>query len=179
MLGPPPSDCLVKLPRPHSWRFTVLSPLLKAGVMAMGPSPNSRFSRLSSTRGAGNASGLLHLVLVIQCLQIHTSLLGSFMGSHFLDASIKSLRCQAAVHPPHPTPAAVGGHSQGCCVLDLLQSVISKEPTDVSRSYVKCLVDGIRMLCMHPVKPVCFSTWGMHHSHLGLFFLTSTDAWRL
>lgn len=52
-------------------------------------------------------------------------------------------------------------------------SVISKEPTDVSRSYVKCLGDGSWMPCVRPVRTepvsqlgVCISiAWGPFYFH--------------
>lgn len=57
-----PWCCSGKVIQPMLIEVNVLFSLLKEGVT--GPSPGSRFSRLSSAREAGNASGLPHLVLV-------------------------------------------------------------------------------------------------------------------
>ena len=132
----------------------------------MGPSPNSHFGHLSSaweletqwTRTPGSCHS--------QCLQIHTCLCVSFTRSHFLEVSIMALRCQAAVLPP-------GWWSQPGKLLSwfITLSVISKEPAEVSRSYVKCLVDGRCMPCVRPVQTEHVShLGGLHQNHLGLFF---------
>lgn len=53
---------------------------------------SSHASRLSST---WEARELLHLVLVTLGVCRPTLLVGSFMGSHFLDVFVMALRCQA------------------------------------------------------------------------------------
>lgn len=45
--------------------------------------------------------------------------------------------------------------------------MISKEPTDVSRSYVKCLIDGGLSAVYASCKDrACLSTGGRHQNHL-------------
>lgn len=59
-------------------------------------------------------------------------------------------------------------------------SVISKEPTDVSRSYVRCLGDGRWMPYVVLYRQSLFLSWGSASaSPEALFIFTSTNAWRL